>query len=103
MEITKKTQTDSRTEGPSLKPGRVVLLLQTIPTQLIDYRDVKLVLPWSLYFYILVSLAQEGTLQGIERETWVPNQPQNPPLIICPSRCVCQAKGGIELVGELNQ
>lgn len=41
-------------------------------------------LAWRLHDYVLVSLAQEGSRQAMERETWTSTQPQNPRPTICP-------------------
>ena len=45
-----------------------VPLLRTTPTQIIEYREIKLAPTWSLHPYILVSLAWEGALQATKRE-----------------------------------
>ena len=61
-------QTDSR-----------ALLLMIASTKVIEHREVKLVCTWSL-----ISLAQQGTFQTMERETWIPIQSHNFLFIICP-------------------
>ena len=43
-------------------------LPRTIPTQLMEHREVKLVPTWSLHPYILTPFVQESTLQATKRE-----------------------------------
>lgn len=44
------------------------LLLRTTSTQLIEHEEFHLVPTWSFHCYILVSLAQEGTVQDTKNE-----------------------------------
>lgn len=67
-------QTDSR-----------VLLLRIASTKVIENREVELVCTWSFVFSTLVSLAQQGTFQTMERETWILTQSHNFLFIICPA------------------
>lgn len=52
-----------------------------------------------LHSYGLASLAQEGTRQAMERETWTSTQPQNPRPTICPFSKMSWGNGSAELVG----
>ena len=61
-----------------MKTDRWAPMPRTTSTELIVHREVKLVRVWRLHPYILVYLAQEGTLQAMELETWTPPQPQSP-------------------------
>jgi hypothetical protein len=51
-------------------------LLKTIPTQLTEHREVRLVPTQSLHYYILESWVQEDTLHATKGETQTPTQPQ---------------------------
>jgi hypothetical protein len=51
-------------------------LKKTAFTQLIEFREVKLVQTWTLHLCVPISFVQERTLQVTEREIWTPTQPQ---------------------------
>jgi hypothetical protein len=79
MEIPIQASTLFWTMGFSLQTDRG---LRTIPTQLHEHGDVRLVSKWSLQQYSLVSLCGK-ILCSIKRETYTPIQPppQKNPLI----------------------
>lgn len=58
---------------------------------------------WNFHRYIPVSLAQEGNLHPVERETQTPTKLQNPPPTIVSADKMWQGSGGVELVGVANQ
>ena len=97
------TQADAKTKGCSLKTAIGAPWPKTIFTQLIEHREVELVLPRNPHPYVRVSLVWEGTLQASKRETWMPTQPQNLPPTIFTACNICQGKSGPEIVGVANQ
>jgi hypothetical protein len=62
MEIPQTTQAEASTQGSSLKTDSQAPLERITSSLLIGHRDVKLVLAWSLHFYLLISLVWKGTL-----------------------------------------
>lgn len=76
-------------ERVALQTDSRALLLRIASTKVIEHREVELVGTWSLVFYTLVSLAQQGTFQTMERETWILTQSHNFLFIICPACTMC--------------
>jgi hypothetical protein len=67
----------------------VVTLLRTVAAQLIDIKDIL--------------LGQKGTLNAMERETWIPTQPQKPLPILYITCKMCRDNGGTVIVGVVDQ
>jgi hypothetical protein len=66
------------------------LLLRTTSTQLIEHEEFHLVPTWSFHCYILVSLAQEGTVQDTKNEYIWPT--------VCSTCKTCYGNGSREHV-----
>ena len=75
----------AQTKYCSLQPDSRAPLLRTTLTQLIEPREVQLVLMWNLHHLVLFCFVEKSILQDTKREMWPATQSQNITLIICPA------------------